>query len=176
MRKFEKISLGQFIKDTNLTEKEYNKIILPHRATGNSAGYDFHLFEDLILKPGEIKKVPTAIKASMNHDEVLMLYIRSSLGFKYNLRLCNQTGIIDSDYYNNENNEGHIFIAIQNEGKETVNLVTPHETKDVYNNIDLKSSFFKLIIGKNLIKYSSDIEGAKDKVTIKQYSNKYIGV
>ena len=122
MRKFEKISLGQFIKDTNLTEKEYNKIILPHRATGNSAGYDFHLFEDLILKPGEIKKVPTAIKASMNHDEVLMLYIRSSLGFKYNLRLCNQTGIIDSDYYNNENNEGHIFIAIQNEGKETLNL------------------------------------------------------
>ena len=122
MRKFEKISLGQFIKDTNLTEKEYNKIILPHRAPGNSAGYDFHLFEDLILKPGEIKKVPTAIKASMNHDEVLMLYIRSSLGFKYNLRLCNQTGIIDSDYYNNENNEGHIFIAIQNEGKETVNL------------------------------------------------------
>lgn len=122
MRKFEKISLKQFIKDTNLTEKEYNKIILPHRATGNSAGYDFHLLEDLTLKPGEIKKVPTAIKASMNHDEVLMLYIRSSLGFKYNLRLCNQTGIIDSDYYNNENNEGHIFIAIQNEGKETVNL------------------------------------------------------
>ena len=105
MRKFEKISLKQFIKDTNLTEKEYNKIILPHRATGNSAGYDFHILEDLILKPGEIKKVPTAIKASMNHDEVLMLYIRSSLGFKYNLRLCNQTGIIDSDYYNNENNE-----------------------------------------------------------------------
>ena len=122
MKKYKKISLGQFIKDTNLTEKEYNKIILPHRATGNSAGYDFHILEDLILKPGEIKKVPTAIKASMNHDEVLMLYIRSSLGFKYNLRLCNQTGIIDSDYYNNENNEGHIFIAIQNEGKETVNL------------------------------------------------------
>ena len=122
MRKFEKISLKRFIKDTNLTEKEYNEITLPHRATENSAGYDFHLLEDLILKPGEIKKVPTAIKASMNHDEVLMLYIRSSLGFKYNLRLCNQTGIIDSDYYNNENNEGHIFIAIQNEGKETVNL------------------------------------------------------
>ena len=124
MRKFEKISLEQFIKDTNLTEKEYNKIILPHRATGNSAGYDFHLLEDLTLKPGEIKKVPTAIKASMNHDEVLMIYIRSSLGFKYNLRLCNGTGIIDSDYYNNENNEGHIFIAIQNEGKETMNLKT----------------------------------------------------
>lgn len=62
------------------------------------------------------------------------------------------------------------------EGKETVNLITPHEIKDVYNNIDLSSKFFKLIIGKNLIKYSSDIEGAKDKVTIIDYTNKYIGV
>ena len=122
MRKFEKISLKQFIKDTNLTEKEYNEITLPHRATPQSAGYDFHILEDLTLKPGEIKKVPTAIKASMNSDEVLMIYIRSSLGFKYNMRMCNQTGIIDSDYYNNEDNEGHIFIAIQNEGQETVNL------------------------------------------------------
>lgn len=62
------------------------------------------------------------------------------------------------------------------EGKETVNLITPHETKDVYDNINLNSTFFKLIIGKNLIKYSSDIEGAKDKITIKNYTNKYTGV
>ena len=122
MRKLEKISLKQFIKDTKLTEKEYNEITLPHRATKKSAGYDFHILKDTTLKPNEIKKIPTGIKAKMNHDEVLMIYIRSSLGFKYNLRLCNQTGIIDSDYYNNENNEGHIFIAIQNEGKETITL------------------------------------------------------
>lgn len=122
MRKFEKISLEQFIKDTKLTEKEYNEITLPHRATTKSAGYDFHVLKEITLKPNEIKKIPTGIKAKMNSDEVLMIYIRSSLGFKYNLRLCNQTGIIDSDYYNNENNEGHIFIAIQNEGKETITL------------------------------------------------------
>lgn len=122
MRKFEKISLDEFIKDTGLTEKEYNEVTLPHRATSNSAGYDFHILEDTILKPGEIKKIPTAIKVMMNKDEALMIYIRSSLGFKYNLRLCNQTGIIDSDYYNNENNEGHIFIAIQNEGNNYINL------------------------------------------------------
>ena len=122
MRKFEKISLEQFIKDTKLTEKEYNEITLPHRATTKSAGFDFHVLKEITLKPNEIKKIPTGIKAKMNSDEVLMIYIRSSLGFKYNLRLCNQTGIIDSDYYNNENNEGHIFIAIQNEGKETITL------------------------------------------------------
>lgn len=62
------------------------------------------------------------------------------------------------------------------EGKETVNLVTPHEIKDVYNNIDLNSSFFKLIIGSNLLKYSSDAELSKDSVKIKNYANKYSGV
>ena len=122
MRKFEKISLNEFIKDTKLTEKEYNEIILPKRATQNSAGYDFHILENITIKPNEIKKIPTGIKASMNNDEVLMIYIRSSLGFKYNLRLCNGTGIIDSDYYNNEDNEGHIFIAIQNEGDKAITL------------------------------------------------------
>lgn len=62
------------------------------------------------------------------------------------------------------------------EGQETVNLITPHETKDVYNNIDLNSTFFKLIVGKNLIKYSSDAETSKDSVKIKEYTNKYVGV
>ena len=80
MRKFEKISLKQFVKDTGLTEKEYNEVTLPHRATSNSAGYDFHILKDTVLKPGEIKKIPTAIKTQMNKDEVLMVYIRSSLG------------------------------------------------------------------------------------------------
>lgn len=61
------------------------------------------------------------------------------------------------------------------EGCETVNLITPNGTKDVFNDIDLNSTFFKLIIGKNLIKYSSDVEGAKDRVSI-VFSNKYIGV
>lgn len=44
------------------------------------------------------------------------------MGFKYNIRLVNQVGIIDADYYNNKDNEGHIFIKIQNEGNETVKL------------------------------------------------------
>ncbi len=122
MRKFEKISFKQFQKDTNLTEKEYNEIIIPKRATQNSAGYDFHVLEKITLKPNEIKKIPTAIKAKMQQNEVLMIFIRSSLGFKYNLRLCNGTGIIDSDYYNNQDNEGHIFIKIWNEGTETLTL------------------------------------------------------
>ena len=48
--------------------------------------------------------------------------IRSSMAIKRHLALVNSTGIIDSDYYNNEENEGHIMIALLNYGKETVSL------------------------------------------------------
>lgn len=116
MRKFEKISLEQFKKDTGLTEKEYNEYTLPKRSTKYSAGYDFSALTNFTLNPNEIKLIPTGIKADMNNNEVLMIYIRSSLGFKFNIRMCNQTGIIDKDYYNNEDNEGHIFVKLQNEG------------------------------------------------------------
>lgn len=44
------------------------------------------------------------------------------MGFKHNVRLVNQVGVIDSDYYNNKDNEGHIFIKIQNDGTEVLNF------------------------------------------------------
>ena len=53
---------------------------------------------------------------------MLLIIVRSSTGFKYNIRLVNQVGVIDSDYYNNEDNEGHIFIKIQNEGDKAVSF------------------------------------------------------
>lgn len=122
MRNFEKISLKKFKEETNLKEDSYEKIILPKRSTHNSAGYDFSLIEDVRLNPNEIKKIPTGIKAKMENDEFLMIIIRSSLGTKHNLRLCNQVGIVDSDYYDNQDNEGHIWLFIKNEGNEIVNL------------------------------------------------------
>ena len=76
--------------------------------------------KDIEIKPNEIIKIPTGIKAYFEPDEVLFIIVRSSTGFKYNIRLVNQVGVIDSDYYNNKDNEGHIFIKIQNEGTETV--------------------------------------------------------
>ncbi len=121
-RQFNKISFNQFSQDTGLNIKEYNEYPIPKRSTFHSAGYDFSLLDDITILPGEIKKIPTGIKVQMENDEVLLIFIRSSLGFKYNLRMCNQVGIIDSDYYNNEENEGHIFIKLQNEGEKTVTL------------------------------------------------------
>ena len=116
MRKFEKISFEQFKKDIKDDMELYNNYILPKRSTNNSAGYDFFALNKIVIKPGEIVKIPTGYKVALNNDEVLFLFVRSSMGFKYNVRLCNQVGVVDSDYYNNESNEGHIFIALQNEG------------------------------------------------------------
>ncbi len=115
-RYFEKISFEQFKKDIKDDKDLYNSYNIPKRETKFAAGYDFEAIEDFTIKPGEIKKVPTGIKVNMMDDEVLLLIVRSSMGFKYNVRLCNQVGVIDKDYYNNKDNEGHMFLALKNEG------------------------------------------------------------
>ena len=122
MRDFEKISFAQFSKDVKEDEKLYNEIKMPERDSNATAGYDIYLLDDIELKPGEIMKLPTGLKAFFEKDEVLLIVVRSSMGFKRNVRLCNQVGVIDSDYYNNNVNEGHIWIRIQNEGDITVEL------------------------------------------------------
>jgi len=122
MRDFEKISYEQFVKDVKIDESLYKNYKLPSRNSKNAAGYDFYLLEDLEIRPHEIVKIPTGVKAFFEPDEVLFLIVRSSTGFKYNIRLVNQVGVIDADYYNNENNEGHIFIKLQNESENVLNF------------------------------------------------------
>lgn len=117
-RKFEKVSFKQFKKDITNNKDLYNEYNLPIRKTKYSAGYDFEAITDIILKPNETLKIGTGIKVKMENDDMLMLVVRSSMGFKYNVRLCNQVGIIESDYYNNKDNEGHIWVRLQNHGNE----------------------------------------------------------
>lgn len=88
--------------------------ILPSRGTKKSAGYDISIIEGATIAPNQKHIFKTGLKAYMQDDEYLSLHIRSSIGIKKGLILANVTGIIDSDYYNNESNEGHILIAVQN--------------------------------------------------------------
>ncbi len=97
---------------------ENDNITLPKRGTFKSAGYDFCAAKDTELLKGEVTLVPTGIKAYMQDDEVLQIYVRSSMAVKRHLMLANSVGIIDADYYNNEKNDGHIMIAIVNMGSE----------------------------------------------------------
>ena len=111
MRKFEVI-----------TAYKNQGINLPKRATKHSAGYDIESAETITINPGEIKKVPTGLKVAMEYDEALFVYPRSSLGIKKQLITSNAVGVVDADYYNNEDNEGHLMVPILNFGKEAVTI------------------------------------------------------
>lgn len=114
IRGFEYVKPEEFIK--TFVKDSKAKIKLPKRSTKKSAGYDCFAPYDFTLLPGEDINIPTGIKAYMQDGEVLMVFPRSGLGFKYYTRLSNSTGIVDGDYYSNPNNDGHIHVKIRNEG------------------------------------------------------------
>ena len=125
MIKFEKVSLGQFMKDCRTLEssgslwfsgddeieKIYEQIQLPRRGTMRSAGYDFYMPFPASFVSGNPVMIPTGIRALINEGTFLMCVPRSGLGFKYGMRLKNSLGVIDSDYKFAEN-EGHIMAKI----------------------------------------------------------------
>lgn len=125
--KFEKVTESQFVRDwMNCYPKYqndrdeilriYKDIKLPVRATKGSAGYDFFSPISFKLYPGDTIKIPTGIRCKIDNGWVLKCYPRSSLGFKYRFGLDNTVGIIDSDYYDADN-EGHILLKMTNNMK-----------------------------------------------------------
>lgn len=58
--------------------------------------------------------VSTGVKCKLEPGTYLELSVRSSTPLKHWLFLANGVGIIDADYYNNESNEGEIFLQIIN--------------------------------------------------------------
>ena len=105
---------------------EDKNINLPVRKTKYSAGYDVEAAEDCIIpafKPGQKPTlVKTGIKAYMESDEVLILANRSSNPGKKGLILANSIGVVDSDYYENPDNDGHIMYAFFNFKAEDVEI------------------------------------------------------
>jgi dUTP pyrophosphatase len=91
-------------------------VALPARKTAQSAGYDLAAAAGVMVEPGRVALVPTGLKAYMAPDEVLLLYVRSSLAVKRGLVLANGVGVVDSDYADNPDNEGHIMVALVNLG------------------------------------------------------------
>ena len=101
-------------------------INMPVRKTKFAAGYDIEAAEDCIIpsfkkvmKPTLVK---TGIKAYMQDDEVLILANRSSNPGKKGLILANSIGVIDKDYYGNEDNDGHIMFAFFNVKDEDIEI------------------------------------------------------
>ena len=98
-----------------------DSIPLPKRATAGSAGYDFVSPLEVTIPAGGTALIPTGIRAVMEPGWVLMLFPRSSLGFRHALRLSNTVGLIDSDYAFAKN-EGHIMVKLRNPLSEPVTI------------------------------------------------------
>lgn len=105
---------------------EDKEIQLPVRKTKYSAGYDIEAAEDVIIpsfkKGTNPTLIKTGLKAYMQDDEFLMLCNRSSNPKKKGLILANSVGIIDKDYYENPDNDGHFMFAFYNIKEEDIEI------------------------------------------------------
>ena len=99
---------------------------LPIKATIHSAGVDFIASADIRIPAfrfkGQATLVPTGVKAFMQNDEYLQIFARSSIPVNLGLIMSNGVGIVDSDYYNNPTNEGHIMIEFNNLTNEHITI------------------------------------------------------
>ena len=87
---------------------------VPMRATEGAAGYDLCacIENDVILKPHEIKIIPTGISVMAEKNTAVMIYARSGLSTKHGISLANGVGVVDSDY------RGEVGVALINNGTE----------------------------------------------------------
>lgn len=125
--KFEKISIDAFnyyithdgynpSTQAKLRE-EYERPFIqtgPRRSTYGSAGYDFKAWTDFVIIAHESVVIPTFVKCKIEPGWMLCMYPRSGMGFKYGVHLANTIGVIDSDYYGCESNDGHIMVKLVN--------------------------------------------------------------
>ena len=97
---------------------EDKEINLPIRKTKHSAAYDLEAAEDILLPSFKMgmkpSLIPTGLKSYMMEDEVLMIFPRSSSPKKQGILFPHSVGVIDSDYYGNVDNDGHIFVQCIN--------------------------------------------------------------
>lgn len=102
---------------------ELTEIPIPERKTKYSAGYDLVTPVHITLKPGESKLIPTGIKVKIQLPGVYAgVYVRSGISTKLKISMINNKGVIDPDHYDNEQNEGMIFVPLINLSDKDVNI------------------------------------------------------
>lgn len=124
--RFYKIAQKQFGKDAderlkaysvgNECKWAYSSVKLPNRSTTGSAGYDFYSPVHFKLYPGETIIIPSGLCCEMPSNIFLAIFPRSSVAIKYGITLLNTIAVIDADYFNNDNNGGHILLGFKNTG------------------------------------------------------------
>ena len=92
-------------------------ISLPIRKTKNSVGYDIEAAEDTVIPSiwkTVFKNITLFLKNNKEYEE-----IKPTLK---GLIMSNSIGIIESDYYDNESNEGHLMFMYYNIGFKDITI------------------------------------------------------
>lgn len=86
----------------------------PQYASDGSAGCDIsaNLTEDIVLKPGQRKLIPTGIFMALPKELECQVRSRSGLAIKHGIVVLNSPGTIDSDY------RGECKVILANLGEE----------------------------------------------------------
>ena len=86
---------------------------LPSYESEGSSGMDIRasVREPVLLKPGEIRLIPTGLAVSVPHGYEAQIRPRSGLALKHGIGMVNSPGTIDSDY------RGEIGIIVINWGQ-----------------------------------------------------------
>lgn len=97
-----------------LIKKLHSDVNLPVYETSGSSGMDLQAYisEEIILKPGERKLIPTGLSIAIPENLEIQIRPRSGLAYKKGISVVNTPGTIDSDY------RGEIKVLLINLGKE----------------------------------------------------------
>lgn len=88
---------------------------LPQRSTNGSAGYDLFAAETVRnVRPRDIALIRTGVACKFSSQFVLLVFNRSSNPIKRGLVMVNGVGVIDSDYFGNQDNGGEIMCEFYN--------------------------------------------------------------
>lgn len=92
---------------------------IPERGTAYAAGYDLFaaLDAEVLIAPGETKKIGTGIAVAIPEGYFGGIFARSGLSTKEGLRPANCVGVIDADY------RGEILVALHNDSSEERTIV-----------------------------------------------------
>lgn len=103
-------------------KKMRDNAVIPTRGSKEAAGIDLYacLDEAIGIEPGQTVTFSTGIACEFPKGYFGMVCVRSSIGFKRELGLINQIGIIDEDFRN------EIMIGLKNFGDET-QIIEPNE-------------------------------------------------
>lgn len=71
---------------------------MPTYSNINDAGADVYAIEDMTIKPGETKLVPTGLKIAPPPGYAILIHPRSGLSARTKMRIANSIGLCDASY------------------------------------------------------------------------------